>query len=224
MKEYLSVLSTCALFEGIANTDLHTMLACLSARERRYAKGEVIFLAGQPATHLGIVLEGSADIMQADFWGNESLLSRVGPGDLFGEAFAAAQAPALPVSVLAAGLCAVLLLDYRRVLTTCTNACQFHDGIIDNMLRVLARKNIALTQKMEHLTRRTTREKLLSYLSRQAAQAGSDSFTIPFDRQALAAYLSVDRSAMSTELGNMRREGLIDFDKNRFTLHTGIGQ
>lgn len=194
------------------------MLQCLSAIQRMYAKNSLVFAAGTPAESVGVVLSGRVDIVQEDFWGSASILARLEPGDLFGEAFSSAQVVSLPVSVIAVEDSEILLLDYQRILTTCTGACKFHDQLIANMLKVLAQKNIALTQKMEHLTRRTTREKLLSYLSTQALRAGSNAFTIPFNRQELSAYLAVDRSAMSSELGRMQREGLLTFDKNHFTL------
>ncbi len=207
------------MFAGIAAGEMERLLPCLGARERSYEKGEMIFQAEAPSTYVGIVLSGAVDVVQEDFWGNRGILARLTPGDLFGEAFSCAQVEKLPVGVTAAEDVAILLVDYRRIATTCTSACGFHARLIHNMLRILAEKNIALTQKIEHVTRRTTREKLLSYLSAQARRARSSAFTIPFDRQALAEYLAVDRSAMSAELGRMRREGLLSVEKNRFTLH-----
>lgn len=217
MYPYADSLMQSPLFSNIAEPELGTLLDCLSATEHAYAKGAVILLAGTPARSVGVVLSGAVDIVQSDFWGTETLLTRLGNGDLFGEAFSSAEV-LMPVSVLCHDACTILMLDYHRVLTTCTGACPFHTRLIANMLRVLAMKNIALTEKMEHLTRRTTREKLLSYLSMEASRTGASRFTIPFNRQELAAYLAVDRSALSTELGKMAREGILLFRRNEFEL------
>ena len=112
----------------------------------------------------------------------------------------------------------MLLMDVRRVTTMCTSACGFHTRLVRNLLASVAKRAHALTRKIEHTSKRSTREKLLSYLSDQADSARSNTFSIPFNRQELADYLSVDRSAMSAELSKMRKEGIVDFDKNRFTL------
>lgn len=218
MEKYLDPLKNCPLFAEINGSELQTLLGCLSAVKKHYKKNEFIFMANDAATAVGIVLSGSVRILQEDFWGNRTILSHIESGGLFGEAFSCAQADRIPVSVLAAEKSDILLIDYRRIITTCTSSCAFHTALIQNMLRILAEKNIMLTQKIEILTRHTTREKLLAYLSSQAIKAGSDSFQIPFNRQELADYLSVDRSAMSNELGKMRDDGIIKFDRSRFEL------
>ena len=112
----------------------------------------------------------------------------------------------------------VLFLDINRIITMCPSGCQFHGRLIRNLLSVIATKNKILTQKLEHMSQRSTREKLLSYLSEQAQRVGKESFDIPFNRQQLADFLSVDRSAMSNELSKMRKEGLLEFDRNHFVL------
>jgi CRP-like cAMP-binding protein len=172
---------------------------------------------------VGVVLRGDVHIMQEDYWGNRTILARVDPGGLFAEAFSCSQTDELPVSVIAVEKSDVLLVDYKRIITTCSSGCAFHSKLIRNMMQILARNNILLTQKMEHITQRTTREKLFSYLSAQAKRAGSPRFVIPFDRQELADYLSVDRSALSSELGKMRAAGILSFEKNRFEFlqHAG---
>lgn len=218
MQHHLQTLLACPLFADIAPEELTAMLACLSVHERTYPRHSTLYHAGTEAFQIGVVLTGSVDIVQEDFWGNQGILARLAPGDIFAESFVLAQARALPVSVVAAQESDVLLLDYGRILHTCTNACAFHERLIANLLAVVARKNIVLTQKIEHVTKRTTREKLLSYLSEQARRAGSDRFSIPYDRQALANYLAVDRSAMSSELSRMRKEGLLAFHKEHFEL------
>jgi len=212
----------CALFKDIPESDLQSLLACLGGKTRRFKKGEFLYYAEDKPGSVGVVLSGALHIITEDFWGNRHLLSEAGEGDTFAEAFVCTETDAMPVSVVAARDAEVLWLNYRRIITSCTSACSFHAALIENMLKILARKNISMLQKLEHITRRTTRDKLLSYLSQQAQSNGSDCFDIPFDRQQLADYLAVERSAMSAELSKMRKEGLLDFRKNHFTLKQNI--
>lgn len=211
-------LQACSLFRGIGPGDLERMVDCMSVRHRDYAKGEYVLMADTPATSIGIVLHGSVHVISEDYWGNRSILSQVGGGGVFAEAFSCADVSKMPISVVAAERSAVAFLDYRRATVICENACGFHLTLIQNMLRLIAGNNLILTEKISHLAKRTTREKLLSYLSEQAVAASSSEFEIPFNRQELADYLCVDRSAMSTELSRLKREGLLDYQKNRFRL------
>ena len=171
-----------------------------------------------PADQMGVVLSGGLQVCREDALGYRTILAALGPGELFGEAYACARTEALPVSVLASADSAVVLLDGTRLLTTCPTACRFHGELIRNLISVLARKNVFLTRRMEHLSKRTLREKLLSYLEEQAAGAGGATFEIPLDRQGLADYLCADRSALSRELGTLKREGVVAFERSRFRL------
>lgn len=216
--EHFETLRECALFRKVAPDDIPSMLDCLSAKTKHFEKDEMVFLAGAAVTDVGIVLSGTINIEQSDYWGNRTILAQLSPGDLFGEAFSCAEVEYVPVHAMASEDSTVLLIDYRKILTSCTSACIFHTQLIHNMVRILAAKNVALTQKMETVTQRTTREKLLSYLSNEASRAGKDAFEIRFNRQELADYLSVDRSAMSNELSKMQNEGIIRFKKNHFEL------
>ncbi|MDR3240196.1 MAG: Crp/Fnr family transcriptional regulator [Clostridiales bacterium] len=208
----------CPLFAGIAESDLKSLLACLSAKQRRYDKGNFIFSAGQRPGSVGIVLSGRVHLLKEDAWGNQNLFAEIGEGDLFAEAIVCAGVDKFPISAAAVENTETLWLDYKRVITSCTSACVFHTALIANMLRVLARKNILLVDKLEILSKRTTREKLLAYLSEQAKRNGSRAFDIPFNRQRLADYLSAERSALSAELSKMQADGLILFHKNHFQL------
>jgi len=167
---------------------------------------------------MGLVLTGSVLIEHTDMQGAVTLLGRAEPGDLFAEAYACAPDELLLVDVVASEACEVLFLDAKRILTQCTNACEHHSRIIRNLVRTLAQKNLALSRRSLHTGPRTIRARLLSYLGEQAQRAGSRSFTIPFDRQQLADYLSVDRSAMSNELCKLRDAGILEFNKNTFTI------
>jgi CRP-like cAMP-binding protein len=218
VKIFYPILKCCPLFADIGADDLGALLSCLSARRSAYERGAFIFVSGGDATRVGVVLSGGVHVVKEDYEGNRAILTRVGPGGLFGEAFACAGTKKLPVGVVAAEDSVILSIDMIRIVTVCSSACGFHAGLIRNMLRVLAEKNLSMMQKLEHITRRTTREKLLSYLSAAAKEAESAAFDIPFNRQELADYLSVDRSAMSAELSAMRRDGLLLYARNHFTL------
>lgn len=218
MREFMPVIMRSSLFAGIAAADVPPMLTCLSARSDSYKKGAFVLRAGSRATQVGLVLQGSVHVIKEDFWGRRMLIAEATASDLFAEAYCCVRTEELPVGVVAAEAARILFLDYQKVVAICSNSCAFHARLIRNMLEILAQKNMFLTQKMEHMARRTTREKLLSYLSAQAVKAGSANFSIPFNRQQLADYLSVDRSAMSNELSKMQDEGLLTFSRNAFTL------
>ena len=218
MKEFYPVLRNSPLFTGIAHDDLGAMLACLGAKSIRFAKGETILCEGETADRLGLVLSGAVQVSRIDYSGTRSLLARLSPPDLFAEAFAFAGVRSLPVHVAAAEDTEVLLIDAARITHSCAHACGFHQQMIYNLMRILALKNLAFSQKLEVTSRRTTRDKLLTYLSQQAASAGSDSFTIPLDRQELADYLEVERSGLSAEISKLRREGVLESERSRFTL------
>lgn len=182
------------LFHGITEEDLSAMLSCISARKQHYKKNQAIHVAGSPTFRVGIVLSGAVRVISEDFKGNPSLLAEVDPGDLFGETYACAQLEKLPVTIISAAESNVLFIDYKRIITTCTSSCPFHAKVIENMLQILADKNIMLNEKIQVMAKRTTREKLFAYLYGQAKKNGSSTFTIPFNRKELANYLCMDRS------------------------------
>ena len=218
MKKYLPFLSQTPLFRGIRPEELSEMLRCLNARKAGYQKQDIVLLEGQPAGSVGIVLSGQVQIIREDFMGNRNILAEISPGNLFAEAYSCAQADSLPVTVVSVAESEILWVDYKRVVATCSSACRFHTRLIENMLAILASKNILLNQKIEHLSKRTTRQKLLSYLYDQAALHGTHEFDVPFNRQELADYLCVDRSAMSNELCKMQKDGILRFRFNHFLL------
>ncbi len=217
-KELLSVLAQSALFQNIGPAETADMLKCLGGAVSRYEDGQAIFREGDEADRLGIVLSGGAQVTRTDFNGTRSVLTEVGPGEMFAEAFAFAGVGHIGVDVTAVGDTEVLLLNAQRLAHTCGNACAFHNSLILNLLGVMASKNLTMNRKLQITSRRTTREKLLTYLEMQARQAGSATFDIPFDRQALADFLEVDRSGLSSEIGKLRREGVLKSERNRFTL------
>ena len=210
-------LSNTRLFRGIEEPKIESLLGCFETKEIAFKKGEYVLKEGNPTEYIGIVLSGAVIIELSDVWGNNSVISRIGVGGTFAEAFACAHAVS-PVSVLCKTDGSVLYLNVRAVFSPCEKACAQHKALSQNLIRVLAEKNMQLNEKAGFLSQRTTREKLLAYLSAQARRAGSASFRIPFDRQQLADFLSVNRSAMSAELSRMQREGLLCADRSSFTL------
>lgn len=218
MEQYFSILKKSPLFAGIEEQNLSHMLGCLGAKARQYQKGETIFTEGEPATYIGLLCKGAAQVERIDYNGNRTIVSEVNPGELFAESFACAGAERLPVSVTATEDCDVLLLDCRRITQSCCNACAFHQQMIYNLLKITAQKSIRLHQRAEIISHRTTREKLMAYLTLQATQKNSAKFTIPFDRQELADYLEVDRSGLSAEISKMRKEGILNCHRSEFEL------
>ena len=218
MKEFLNSLAKTALFQGISESEIESMLNCLQARKAEFKKGEYIFLHGESISSFGILLKGLIHIQKSDYWGNLSIVNAVGPLEMFAEAYAIPGSSVILNDVVAMENSTVIFFDIRKMLTTCTSACVFHTKTVENLFRAVSTKNINLIRKLDHITKKTTREKLISYLSEESEKHRSPSFSIPFNRQQLADFLSVDRSAMSLELSKMQKEGLLTYNKNNFTL------
>lgn len=219
MEEFLYLIKKSPLFYGIKDDELSTLLKCCGAEIVPYQDGEYVFRMGESVNKVMILLRGRACVVQEDFWGRQEQIYHIKEGEVFGESYSCARTSVLPVSVVTEGDGQVLFLDYQRMITFCSLACDFHTRFIHNMLRLMSEQNVKLENKLEHVCRRNTREKLLSYLSKHAMAQGRRDFDIPHNRQELAEYLSVDRSAMSNELSKMRAEGILDFQKNHFVLH-----
>lgn len=219
MEQYLPLLAQTALFHGLTEGELRRTLDCLGAAKKRYSKQSFLLRAGDHASAMGVMLSGSALLVQEDLWGRRNIVAKVEPGDTFAEAFAAAGG-SLNLSVVANEDCEALMLDLNRVLTLCPSACPSHSKLLHNLVAVLAQKLLVLNDKITHMSRQTTQEKLLSYLSAQAQRQGKLTFDIPYDRQQLADYLCVDRAAMSAELSKLQKKGLLSCHRNHFTLIT----
>ena len=214
----LPVLRKARLFSGLNEDEILAALPCLGARERRYDVGERLLNAGDVTSHVFVMLEGQINIIREDWWGNRSIVSIDGPSDSFAEAYACPPGSRLTVSVVATRKVRVLTFEIRAIMEICRASCPFHNRLMQNLVSTIAEQNLRLNDMLSFVTRRTTREKLLAYLGAESQRQGSRSFTIPFDRQQLADFLSVNRSAVSTELGKLRKDGIIDFDRSHFTL------
>lgn len=218
MKDFIPVLKRTKLFAGVGDEDISSMLSCLGARLRTYRRGEYVLRQGEHLSDILVLVEGSLHIQRDDYWGNRSILGHIGVGEIFGEAYAAPESGTLLNDVITVEDSSVFFFDVKRVITTCSSACRFHSLVVQNLFFAISEKNRSLVQKLDYVSRRTTREKLISYLSEEAKKQNGSYITIPFNRQQLADYLSVDRSAMSNELCKMRDDGLLEFEKNRFKL------
>ena len=218
MEDFFDLLLANPLFRGIDPTDLTSMLGCMDAKVTAVSKGDPVFLEGDPAGFVGIVLQGSVQIVLDDYYGTRTLLALSGPGDIFAEAYACAGVESMPVSGYAVKDSKVMLLSCQKMLTVCTNACRFHNRLVKNLLQVVAEKNISLSRKIQFMSQKTTQEKLMAYLLDQAKRSGSDTFTIPLDRQALADFLGVERSAMSAQLSKLREAGVLESKGSQFRL------
>ena len=218
MKKFLPVIRSAQLLSGISEEELAAMLSCLNAEKKDFPKEAFVLRAGDTADSIGLVLAGTVLIIQEDIWGNRNILSKAGPGQTFAAAYACAPGSKLNVSVIAETPVTAMFLNVKRILNVCPSACSHHSRVIRNLLSELAGKNLRLNEKLTHIGQRTTRSKIMSYLSAEAQRLGTYEFDTPFSRQQLADYLAVERSGLSLELGKMRSEGLIDFHKSHFIL------
>ena len=212
MQEYSNVINKLPLFAGLADENIADILDRSKVRRQHLRQGENIISLGSRVTSIGVLLSGSARVVKDDFWGNSTILAHLESGDIFGEAFACSGCAAT-VDVYAESDADVLWLPYAELVQA------DESGVVNRRLvYMFARKNVFLTDRIEHLSQRSLREKILSYLKQQALEAGSNSFTISFDRAGMADYLAADRSALSAMRGRLKKEGVIDFYKNNFTL------
>lgn len=206
------------LFRGMTPDEAQEMISCLRSFTKTYKKGEIVYHMGERISYLGLILSGSVNIENDDFWGHKSILSHVQTGQIFAETYACISGEPLMVTVTASEDTEILFLNVEHLFTTSTNSCAHHNKLIGNLLQVMAQKNLALSRKILHTSSKTIRGRLLSYLSQQALQNGCSRFAIPFNRQQLADYLNVERSALSNELSKMKAEGILDYEKNNFNI------
>ena len=223
MKKYFPALQDSVLFSGILKEDLQKLCKCLNARERVYKKETFVFYGGDDVKSVYFILSGKFHIINEDFWGNRSIIETMTKDILFGEAYVFSKRKKHLVSVIAAEDSVVLEIEPDSLFEYCPQKCLCHTQLIKNTLYILSEKIVRLTEKTGHIMQRTTREKLLSYLSKCAQTEKSSSFYIPYSRQQLADYLCVDRSALSHELSKLQKEGMVQYHKNNFKLTRELG-
>ena len=218
MEKYLPILRNSPFFKGLSDGEILSVLHCVNAATISTKRSSYIFRAGDTTEVMGLVLAGSVLVIQEDLWGHRNILSKCCAGDFFGEPYAASPGSVLNISVIADEDCEILFLNVQRLLVSCPAACEHHQKLIRNLVCVLANKLLIFNDKITHVGKRTTRDKLLSYLSAESVRQSSLSFDIPFNRQQLADYLCIDRAAMSAELSKLQKEGLIKTNRNHFEL------
>ncbi|ORU00647.1 Hcp transcriptional regulator HcpR (Crp/Fnr family) [Anaerovibrio sp. JC8] len=218
MDKYMPILSNCSFFGGMESGEIQAVLGCIGAYIIKAEKGKYIFRAGDSTDVMGMVLSGGVFIIQEDVWGHRNIMAKCHPGDFFGEIYAASPGSVLNISVIAEADTTVLMMDVKRLMSSCSSACDHHQRLIRNLVGVLANKVMAFNEKITHISKRSTREKLLSFLSNESQRQGSLSFDIPFNRQELADYLCVERAAMTVEISKLQKEGILKTNRKHFEL------
>ncbi|MBR2880426.1 MAG: Crp/Fnr family transcriptional regulator [Oscillospiraceae bacterium] len=223
MEQYLFILRNSPFFQGMTEEEVLSVLHCVNATVYRKKKDEYIFRVGDSTETMGLVLRGSVLSVQEDLWGHRNIMHRIGAGEYFAESFAVTPGSVLNVSVVAEEDTEIMLLNMRRLLETCPKACAHHNRLIRNLASVMASRIMNLNEKITHMAKRSTREKLLSYLSAESMRQGKLAFSIAYDRQQLADYLCVERAAMSVELSKLQKEGYLKTNRNHFELFADKG-
>jgi len=206
------------LFDGIKPEDRKAMLSCIGYHIGTFQKGDVVAFEEENIKHIGILLSGAVDMIKEDLWGNKTMLVRMRKDELFGETFACGEDNLSVVTFMVSEDAKILFMPFDRVMHSCTMACRFHHQLIENMVHIIAKKNRDLMRKVEVVSKRTIREKILAYLSIHAQIQENRYFEIPLGRIELAEYLCVDRSALTRELAKMKEDGIIDYDRNCFRI------
>lgn len=218
MEKYFNQIKNSPLFFGMNEEELKGILECFNARIKSYESGEMIIRQSDVITNLYLVLEGKVNIEKDTYWGRRIIISKLGVNDNIAMSFVACKAVESTIDAVAAEDTKLLMLNYEKCTSMCQNACTRHKVLISNMFEILAKENLELLQKIENVSQKSIRDKLLTYLSNEARKCKNNSFEIPFNRQDLADYLNIDRSAMSFELSKLQKEGLIEYDRNKFLL------
>ncbi len=206
------------LFRGIPKEDMEHLLGCLGVYEKHYKKSQFIMLQEESLKSVGFILKGRVHMVKEDLWGNSTILAVMKEKEIFGEAFVCGSSAVTTVACQAAEDSTILFLPFHKITHTCSHVCGFHQKLIENMVTLIADKNVQLMEKIEITSKKTIREKIAVYLTNQSLQADSRYFTFPLGRIELAEYLCTDRSALTRELNNMKEQGLIDYERNTFRL------
>lgn len=217
MDQFLDLKRT-EVFKDANELECQAMMFCFKTKFKNYEKNQYIVSQGDDMEYVVLLLKGSCNVENVDTLGNISILTKMKRGDIYGLEATYAGDETYKDSLIATEKCTVLFLNKFKLTHPCTNHCKRHEQVIKNTTKMLADRSIELLEKLTHLSQKTTRDKLLSYLSMMSKKANSPYFEIPFNKTELANYLSVDRSAMSTELSKMRDEGIVDFDKKQYRL------
>ena len=217
----ITQIQTTVLFRGMSTAETNDALNALSAREKSYRKGDVLLLAGDTTDEMGLVLEGSVTVESNDIWGNCTVLSLIEPGGFFAETYAYLSNEPLLVDVTANENCRILFLRICSVQNlSAEDTSSWQKKLISNLLTISFHKNLILSGRSFHTAPKTVRGRLMSYLNAVSLKQGSTEFDIPYNRQRLADYLNVERTALSKELSKMQKDGILITKKNHFKLLT----
>lgn len=216
----IELLKTAIIFRSMDEDEITAALQFLQAREQAFKKGDTILHAGDTTENMGLVLEGSVTIESDDMWGNRTILSNAEAGQFFAETYALLSNEPMLVNVTANKDCRILFLRIGSLKRLQNDMEQWKMKFISNMLIISSHKNLTLTGRSFHTAPKTIRGRVMSYLNSVSIQKHSNDFCIPFDRQQLADYLNLERTALSKELGRMKQDGLIDYHKNHFKIIT----
>lgn len=218
MKKYINILKNVQLFYDINESDIESLLKCLSAHVKTYEENTIIINEGDPITDIGLIVSGRAEVQTLDYFGNTNIMASLSPGDSFAEIFVSAGLDKSLASVVAKEKSEVMFINFSKLLSSCSSTCIFHQLLIKNLIKNIAEKNLLLKNKIDFISKRNIESKIMSYLLSQAKNSGNSKFIIPFDRQGLADYLCVDRSALSRVLSKLKKDGFIDYNKNQFSI------
>ncbi len=218
LEKYYNQIKNSPVFYGMNDEELKGLLECFNARIRKYEKEEMIIRQGDMISNLYLILDGEVNIEKDSYWGRRIIIARLGKNDNLALSFVGSRDVESSIDAIAIKDTLVLVLSYEKCTSMCQNACTRHKVLINNLFQILSKENIELIQKIENVSQKTIRDKLLTYLSNEAQKRHSNSFEIHFNRQELADYLNVDRSAMSFELSKLQKEGIIEYNKNHFEL------
>ncbi len=216
--EYFKDLKETKIFKDASEFEAQALMFCLKTRFKFFNKNDKIVSQGDPIEDTILIVKGGAIVEHIDTLGNISIVLRLKKGDIYGIESAYAGNSIYKDSVIATEKTLVLFMNKHRLINPCENRCRKHTQIVKNLTQIMAETNLNLLEKLSHMSKKTMRDKLLSYFTSLSKKSGSNYFEIPFSKTELANYLSVDRSAMSTELTRMKEDGIIDFDKRQFQL------
>ena len=218
LENYYNQIKNSPVFFGMTDDELKGLLECFHARIKKYEKEEMVIRQGDIISNIYLILEGGVNIEKDSYWGRRIIISRLGKNDNLALSFVGSKDVESSVDAITVEDTLILILSYEKCTSMCQNACTRHKVLINNLFQILSKENIELIQQIENVSQKSIRDKILTYLSNEAQKNHSDKFTIKFNRQDLADYLNVDRSAMSFELSKLQKEGLIKYNKNQFEL------
>ncbi len=222
MEKYFNQIKNSPIFYGINNEELINLLKCFKAKIKSFSKGDLIIRQGENITKLYLILEGNVNIEKDTYLANRIIISKLTINDNIALSYIASRTKEADIDAYATDNVKVLVLNYEKCTSMCQNACTKHKILINNLFKIIAKENIGLIEKIENISQKSIKDKLLTYLSNEARKNKSNRFSIIFNRQELADYLNIDRSAMCFELSKLKKAGLIDYEKNKFVLSSKI--